>query len=150
MFFCDRDCFNCKYDDCILPDKECYDKVSYDIEFEAQNEKLCESEVSERNRKREYNRAYRIAHADEIRAYKKAYKDGTLIRKRSHKKTVIQKSYDGQIVAKYESTVQAARHLEKSWRMIGKACRGDKERGRKHGAYGYDWFYEEDIEENMT
>lgn len=132
---CNGQCFSCVYPDCIK--ESGMDKESIVLERQIKWDGLSEQD----KRDRESAKRYYENHKDKIREYKKAYASG--VRKRPHKKAVVQKTYDGKVIAVYESSVEAARQVNGKWRMIGKACRGDNTRGRLHGAYGYEWYFKE-------
>lgn len=65
--FCDLDCFNCKYSDCLCPDAECVNG----LDLMRWVGDLDEHEIDEEEmaKKREYQRAWRAAHPDKVREY---------------------------------------------------------------------------------
>ena len=69
MSICDRDCFHCKYDDCILEELEA---VDYDEQRRIEREI-----VFPQDRKKKIvaarQRAYREANREEIAAYQRVY-----------------------------------------------------------------------------
>lgn len=71
MSVCDRDCFHCKYDDCILEELEA---VDYDEQRRIEREI-----VFPQDRKQKIaaarQRAYYAAHRDAIAARKRAYRE---------------------------------------------------------------------------
>ena len=85
MSICDRDCFHCKYADCILEELEA---VDYDEQRRIEREF-----VFPQNRKQKIaaarQRAYREAHRDAIaarqRAYYEAHRDAIAARQRAYR-----------------------------------------------------------------
>lgn len=138
---CNEDCFHCPYEDCIKPEDKCHDEATREIEDYAQLGGYTDDIVSDIRRERYYHHKYSEHHKEYMKQYHKGIKDGTRQRKRPYKRRVIQYSFDGEKVAEYESVAEASRIFGGKQRMIGKAARGDNQRGRKHGAYGFDWRY---------
>ena len=96
MSICDRDCFHCKYDDCILEELEAVDydeqrRIEREIVFPQDRKKKI---VAARKRAyREANReeiaakrrAYREANREEIAAYQRAYREANRDMRRCRK-----------------------------------------------------------------
>ena len=139
---CREDCFNCPYPDCIKPTEKCSDKATWKIEDQALLNRVTDDISDEIKKNRERNNKTREYKKKYMKAYRQSKKDGTYVPKRPHRKVCIQYSIDGEELNRFRSVAEAARSIGGKERMIGKACRGDNLRGRKHGAYGYDWKYE--------
>ncbi len=87
MAWCDKNCFNCKFEDCILPDDEISEnesELAAKIEEENQRinlskEQLRHKRYCEANKEKirayqaEYNKRYYEANKEKIAAYKKRW-----------------------------------------------------------------------------
>lgn len=60
--FCDEDCFNCKFNDCMLPEQMC----------SSLHPRPTEAEKAQR--KKDYDRAYALAHKEKILKYQAEYR----------------------------------------------------------------------------
>ena len=92
MSTCDRDCFNCKYADCMLEELEAVDydeqrRIEREIVFpQNRKQKIAAARQrayyeAHRDEIAAYQRAYREAHRDEIAAKKRAYREANRARK---------------------------------------------------------------------
>lgn len=69
---CDKDCFNCKFPDCILDDSDAVDeRVLCDLD--KQIEKSMTAEELRKQKQREYGKRYYQEHKEECRARAKEY-----------------------------------------------------------------------------
>lgn len=75
MEICDRDCFNCRYDDCILPEEKISIDEIKEIDRREKNPKFRTPKEKERfERQRKYFQKYRLANLGKFREYHKAYR----------------------------------------------------------------------------
>ena len=92
MSVCDRDCFHCKYDDCILEELEAVDydeqrRIEREIVFpQNRKQKIAAARqrayyAANRDAIAAYQRAYREANRDAIAAKKRAYREAHRARK---------------------------------------------------------------------
>ena len=134
---CDRDCFNCKYDDCIVNDidhdeREAMKIISGDNVLskysQRQKERILQSRAS--------TKKYDDAHRKDKRQYCREWACGSLKRKRPYKRRVVKMDVNGNDIAEYDSINAAAVDIDGSPDLIVKCCKGTRKTG-----YGYKWRY---------
>lgn len=60
--FCNEDCFNCKFNDCMLPEQMC----------SSLHPRPTEAEKAQK--KKDYDRVYALAHKEHIKQYQAGYR----------------------------------------------------------------------------
>ena len=114
MSICDRDCFHCKYDDCILEELEA---VDYDEQRRIEREI-----VFPQDRKKKivaaYQRAYYEANREEIAAKQRAYREANREEIAAYQRAYYKANRD-EIAAKRRAYYKANRDMRR--------CRKDKQ-----------------------
>ena len=72
MRYCDLDCFNCRFPDCSCPDAQCIKGLHVEKYIELEENREIDEEKA--RARREYQKAWRAAHADRVKAYNEKYK----------------------------------------------------------------------------
>ena len=75
---CDKDCENCKYDDCILPtwnNKQEYDALYYQKNRDARIERSKNWYQDNKQKRLDYCKKYHQEHREELLAKQKEYRD---------------------------------------------------------------------------
>ena len=68
--FCDLNCFECKYSDCLCPDHECVNGLHI---FVGEVTEVTEIDEEERERRRAYQKAWRAANPEKVKEYNKRH-----------------------------------------------------------------------------
>lgn len=64
--FCDLNCFECKYSDCLCPDAECVNGLRIDVGLPDEPTELNDEE---REARRIYQREWRANHPEKVKYY---------------------------------------------------------------------------------
>lgn len=83
MLKCDRNCFECKFEDCILPDEECVEKdFSEKLDFIARYGEFDEKKFNQLKMKYEYRKAYYKKNKEQCQKYQQENREKIAQRKK--------------------------------------------------------------------
>ena len=137
---CDRDCFNCPYEDCVVDELTDTEKaLSRKRDREITDSSLSNNQLRFRSITRKASRKYNEKHRQEKREYDKKYYHGE-IERGVYRKAVVKMDMNGTILGVFKSIADAAEIVDGTPSLICQVCR----RNRK-SAYGYVWRYKEEV-----